>query len=136
LPGSKASRIIKPLTQNEIAGDLRSLGLRDGDSVMLTFEGREILVSGTARGTLCTSAERGTSSASGRIMSIDALRGFDMFWIIGGNYMAYTFAACLLHATQPPAWMKARQQASLHQLHGAVSGRLVLPAFGGVLRRD
>ena len=28
-----------------------------------------------------------SASTSGRIASIDALRGFDMFWIIGGEYI-------------------------------------------------
>jgi predicted acyltransferase len=29
--------------------------------------------------------EQRDSSSSGRVLSIDALRGFDMFWIIGGG---------------------------------------------------
>jgi hypothetical protein len=29
--------------------------------------------------------EQGSPSGSGRVLSIDALRGFDMFWIIGGG---------------------------------------------------
>jgi predicted acyltransferase len=33
------------------------------------------------------------SAAAGRLMSIDALRGFDMFWILGGDYVARSFVA-------------------------------------------
>src|SRR4051812_40508342 len=30
-----------------------------------------------------------TAAASGRLMSVDALRGFDMFWIIGADSLVY-----------------------------------------------
>src|SRR5437879_13433197 len=30
-----------------------------------------------------------TSTATGRLMSVDALRGFDMFWIIGADSLVY-----------------------------------------------
>jgi predicted acyltransferase len=37
-------------------------------------------------------ADQESSAASGRLLSIDALRGFDMFWIIGGEEIAVTLA--------------------------------------------
>jgi predicted acyltransferase len=43
-----------------------------------------------------------------RVMSIDALRGFDMFWIIGGKFVLYAVAAALLHTKDPPGWLKAQ----------------------------
>ena len=30
-----------------------------------------------------------TASPGSRLMSMDALRGFDMFWIIGGDSLVY-----------------------------------------------
>ena len=38
-----------------------------------------------------------------RIMSIDALRGFDMFWLIGGKYVALSLAAIL--PLPVPQWL-------------------------------
>jgi len=36
------------------------------------------------------------SPTSGRVMSVDALRGFDMFWIVGGKGLAIAFIALLI----------------------------------------
>lgn len=40
----------------------------------------------------------------GRVVSLDALRGFDMFWIVGGQGLA--LAAAGLFFESPPAWLK------------------------------
>lgn len=44
-------------------------------------------------------ANRSPGSATGRLMSIDALRGFDMFWIVGGDVAVKAWA---LWAGWPP----------------------------------
>ncbi len=38
-------------------------------------------------------ANPGTSTSRQRLQSIDALRGFDMFWILGGDYVVRSFVA-------------------------------------------
>jgi predicted acyltransferase len=47
-----------------------------------------------------TTAAVATASASTRLMSLDALRGFDMFWIIGGDRLA---SSLLSHWDSPVA---------------------------------
>ncbi len=42
-------------------------------------------------------------AASERLIAIDALRGFDLFWIIGGGPMASAF--CKLFANPLPPWL-------------------------------
>jgi len=46
----------------------------------------------------------GERASSDRLMSIDALRGFDMFWIIGGNALVMSFIK--LFSDPPPAWLQ------------------------------
>jgi hypothetical protein len=36
------------------------------------------------------------AAGTGRVLSIDALRGFDMFWIIGGKYLFLGLVGALL----------------------------------------
>ncbi len=40
---------------------------------------------------------------SARLMSVDALRGLDMFWIIGGNTVVLSFIAMFVHPL--PDWL-------------------------------
>ena len=47
-----------------------------------------------------------STSAADRVASIDALRGFDMFWIMGGKPLIVALAAALIQAKEPPAWLK------------------------------
>src|SRR6266542_6345115 len=49
-----------------------------------------------------------STAAADRVVSIDALRGFDMFWIMGGKPLAITLAAAMIHAKEPPAWLKGQ----------------------------
>lgn len=52
------------------------------------------------------SAETAVAAAApigGRVVSLDALRGFDMFWIIGGQQLALTAAALLWNPL--PNWL-------------------------------
>lgn len=64
-------------------------------------------------------------TVSQRIVAIDALRGFDMFWITGGQQVVLTFVAMIaaIFKTQEPAWLK-------HQLeHVKWSGTTVWNSF-------
>jgi predicted acyltransferase len=66
-----------------------------------------------------------TPPASGRLLSIDALRGFDMFWIIGGD----TLARALAHWAPAPV----REQIDLQLEHVPWEGfhfyDLIFPLF-------
>lgn len=62
-----------------------------------------------------------------RMMSIDALRGFDMFWISGGGGLVASIAALLCHPNPPPWWL------GYHMEHvdwtGFVAWDLIMPLF-------
>ena len=64
---------------------------------------------------------------STRLMSIDALRGFDMFWISGGGGLVAALAAFLCHPNPVPWWL------SYHMEHvewtGFVAWDLIMPLF-------
>jgi predicted acyltransferase len=44
-----------------------------------------------------------------RLMSLDALRGFDMFWIVGGEGLVLSLAA-LANGGEPPAWLAGQME--------------------------
>lgn len=74
---------------------------------------------------MTTNTELKASVPAGRLLSLDALRGFDMFWIAGGEYIFHSLAK----ATDWPVfnWMS-------HQLHhvewnGFVFYDLIFPLF-------
>lgn len=50
----------------------------------------------------------GAAAPSARVLSIDALRGFDMFWIIGGKPLAFGLAMGLLQTSRPPEFLKSQ----------------------------
>ena len=58
-------------------------------------------------------------------MSIDALRGFDMFWIIGGNALVMSFVK--LFVTPPPEWLQ--HQFSHVEWEGFTAWDLIMPLF-------
>ncbi|MFC3137758.1 transmembrane glucosamine N-acetyltransferase NagX [Shewanella submarina] len=60
-----------------------------------------------------------------RLMSLDALRGFDMFWILGGEKL---FAA-LFALTAWSGWMAADAQMKHTQWHGFTFYDLIFPLF-------
>jgi predicted acyltransferase len=60
-----------------------------------------------------------------RIVSIDALRGFDMFWIAGGGPMVYEFFK--LFANPLPSWLEG--QFDHVQWQGFVAWDLIMPLF-------
>jgi predicted acyltransferase len=66
-----------------------------------------------------------TTAAPARVASIDALRGFDMFWIVGGGELVRTFL--LLFSDPLPDWLD-------HQMdhvpwEGFVAWDLIMPLF-------
>jgi predicted acyltransferase len=69
----------------------------------------------------------GAPVTTGRVISIDALRGFDMFWIIGGKYLFLSLVAAV-GAPQPvPEWLKTTME---HTRWGGLSfWDLIMPLF-------
>src|SRR5438874_9102780 len=49
-----------------------------------------------------------SATATERVVCIDALRGFDMFWIMGGKPLIFALAAFMIQAREPPDWLKAQ----------------------------
>jgi len=47
-------------------------------------------------------------TATERVVCIDALRGFDMFWIMGGKPLILALAAFMIQAREPPEWLKGQ----------------------------
>ena len=41
------------------------------------------------------------TTAADRVISIDALRGFDMYWIMGGKPLLVALAAAMIHVNGP-----------------------------------
>jgi len=60
-----------------------------------------------------------------RVMSVDALRGFDMFWIIGGGPLVKEF--CKLFANPLPPWLD--RQFDHVRWEGFVGWDLIMPLF-------
>lgn len=46
--------------------------------------------------------------ATDRVASIDALRGFDMFWIMGGQGLVMSLAVLMSSSKEPPGWLKTQ----------------------------
>lgn len=67
----------------------------------------------------------GASSAGERLRSLDALRGFDMFWIIGGDRIAH--AAAELTEWRWLAWLD--EQLHHPEWHGFALYDLIFPLF-------
>jgi predicted acyltransferase len=65
------------------------------------------------------------SLPSGRIISIDALRGFDMFWIIGGS----SIVALLMRMTGTPFGDAVAAQFTHSEWHGFTFEDLIFPLF-------
>src|SRR3954468_10801391 len=51
-------------------------------------------------------SQRTSASTGGRLMSLDALRGFDMFWILGGDAVMFALGAM---SKAPPVQFLAGQ---------------------------
>ncbi len=71
------------------------------------------------------SAPASSAPPDQRLLSIDALRGFAMFWIIGGRELALALCACLF-----PWWVDALETQVTHpRWQGFVAWDLVMPVF-------
>ena len=68
-----------------------------------------------------------STTAADRVVSIDALRGFDMFWIMGGKPLLVALAAAMIQAKEPPEWLK-RQLEHTHWV-GFTCYDLIMPLF-------
>jgi predicted acyltransferase len=67
------------------------------------------------------------AAGTGRVLSIDALRGFDMFWIIGGKYLFLGLVGALLQPQPVPEWLKTTME---HTRWGGCSfWDLIMPLF-------
>jgi len=55
----------------------------------------------------------------GRLMSLDALRGFDMFWIIGGAYLLRAFEAIATQGGDSPSQFQRIIDFLIHHMHHA-----------------
>src|SRR5829696_7383603 len=81
-----------------------------------------------ARPTATPTAARVVAAPTARVLSLDALRGFDMFWIIGGDKLALAILA-LMPASRAP-WI---EQANLQFKHVKWEGfhfyDLIMPLF-------
>lgn len=70
---------------------------------------------------------RGSQSATetkGRVMAIDALRGFDMFWIVGGKGLFVSLLLCFM--ADLPSWLDRQLE---HDWGGFVAWDLIMPLF-------
>src|SRR5262245_48747635 len=65
--------------------------------------------------------------APGRVVAIDALRGFDMFWIMGGHGLILALAAAATPTREPPRWL-AQQMEHTHWV-GFSAWDLINPLF-------
>jgi predicted acyltransferase len=63
-----------------------------------------------------------------RVLSLDALRGFDMFWIVGGDKLALATLALIPPASAP--WVEnAKRQFEHVKWEGFVAWDLIMPLF-------
>src|SRR5512136_215645 len=70
-------------------------------------------------------ADQQTASASVRIVSVDALRGFDMFWIAGGGPVVIGLLKLL--ADPLPGWLDRHLEHV--EWEGFVAWDLIMPLF-------
>jgi predicted acyltransferase len=66
-----------------------------------------------------------TTPSTDRILSVDALRGFDMFWIVGGNSVVLAFIGLFVHPI--PKWLN--DQFTHPDWIGISAWDLIMPTF-------
>jgi predicted acyltransferase len=81
--------------------------------------------SGTANTKPVDSAPSELHQKEGRVVAIDALRGFDMFWIAGGREVLLTFVGIFKHPI--PDWLD--HQFTHVKWEGFVAWDLIMPLF-------
>src|SRR3954465_3251454 len=75
-----------------------------------------------------TKAPIAASAPTARVLSLDALRGFDMFWIIGGDKLALAILALIPESRAP--WVEqAKSQFSHVRWAGFHFYDLIMPLF-------
>jgi predicted acyltransferase len=68
------------------------------------------------------------TTPTARVLSLDALRGFDMFWIMGGDKLALTILAMIPQADAP--WVaQAKHQLEHSRWEGFSAYDLIMPLF-------
>jgi len=82
--------------------------------------------------------EPAPESKSGRVMSIDALRGFDMFWIIGGHGLVLTALAVFIkwfpgffRFIEPKGLLEPFMKPGLTDFYASVRHQMSHPAWEG-----
>src|SRR3954469_22301739 len=75
-----------------------------------------------------TKAPIAASAPTARVLSLDALRGFDMFWIIGGDKLALAILA-LIPESRAPCVEQAKSQFSHVRWEGFHFYDLIMPLF-------
>src|SRR6476659_5408341 len=71
---------------------------------------------------------RHATTPTARLLSLDALRGFDMFWIIGGDKLALAILAMIPQAEAP--WVaQAKHQLEHSRWEGFTAYDLIMPLF-------
>jgi predicted acyltransferase len=71
---------------------------------------------------------RPATTPTARVLSLDALRGFDMFWIIGGDKLALAILAMIPAANAP--WVaQAKHQLEHSRWEGFTAYDLIMPLF-------
>lgn len=75
------------------------------------------------------SAPTEAAPASGRVVSVDALRGFTMFWIIGGKPLVLALIAVVaaIYATTIPQWIDVQKDHAVWE--GFTAWDMVMPLF-------
>ena len=72
-------------------------------------------------------ADRPAVAVSQRLASVDALRGFDMFWIAGGRELL--LATVALFSYPVPAWLEFQLEHAPWELHTFSAWDLIMPLF-------
>src|SRR5215470_10254794 len=68
------------------------------------------------------------AAPSARVLSLDALRGFDMFWIVGGKELA--LATLALFPASSAVWVEqAKMQLEHSKWEGFTAYDLIMPLF-------
>jgi predicted acyltransferase len=90
---------------------------------------RSVLKSLAATGENATVDDR-QPPATGRLMSLDALRGFDMFWIIGGDNLVRQLDAIVNRGGERSAWIHTLAAQCEHKdWQGLAFEDLIFPLF-------
>lgn len=91
----------------------------------LSVTGSDLLTRGIALSTPHLSVSQTAAVASQRLVSLDALRGFTMFWIMGGRELLLAVVACV----DPAMYDAVETQVTHPRWRGFVAWDLIMPVF-------